>query len=332
MEFAIHTAFAAVPTPRNLAWQKTAICVTPRLRFKVIRLLLTDAPTNVSSFRMSSRPIYLSEYSIPQETFEEGMHKSILFVSLLALISMSHAQLTIPVTTTSSPTCLGRMYTDILEPSGWGSDTSAATRFIQSNEGTLGVTIAYELRVNGNAQTYWQTGSEAMFGIGETSINRWINNENVVRIEDWRWGQDLRSKIENSSSVWHHDYHQGMGTLLEKFRTPFYNTLNGAPDTSDCEGLLYSLVFAQNVLAYSGYGTDDGHPPAYTVDLSQRGAQNAIYYLSNTTNAPSVNDSEKPYRQMVSQWQFPYPGSNVSNEYFWTLTNIAPRTPFNNFY
>jgi hypothetical protein len=54
-----------------------------------------------------------------------------------------------------------------------------------------------------------------MFGVGEVSLNKWLNDENVVRLEDRKWGQDLRSNIENSSQVWHHDYHQGMGVLLE---------------------------------------------------------------------------------------------------------------------
>lgn len=256
----------------------------------------------------------------------------IALVLMVGATSVVCAQTTIPAEPTSpTPTCLGRMYTDILIPSGWGTDANAGTRFIQSNEGTLGLTIAYELRVNGNASTYWPSGSQAMFGISEVSINKWLNDENVVRLEDRKWGQDMRSKIENSSQVWHHDYHQGMGVLLQKFRDPFYATLNGDPHTSDCEGLLYSLVFAQNVFQSGGYQYD-GHPAAYYIPLTSRAAYRAIYYRSNTTSPPGVNDSEKPYRSLVSQWQFPYPGQKVSNEYFWTLTNIAPRGPYADFY
>lgn len=262
------------------------------------------------------------------------MFRSVILVSLLSLgfTPVCLSQMTIPAEPTSpTPTCLGRLYTDILIPSGWGSDANAGTRFIQSNEGTLGLTIEYELRVNGDATTYWPSGSRAMFGIGEVSINRWLNDEKVVRIEDWRWGQDLRSKIENASQVWHHDYHQGKGVLLQKFRVPFYATLNGPPDTSDCKGLLYSLVFAQNILATGGYEYD-GHPPAYYIPLNSKAAYRAIYYRSNTTDAPSVNDQEKSYRSLVSQWEFPYPGQKVSNEYFWTLTNIVPRGPYADFF
>lgn len=109
----------------------------------------------------------------------------LVLLSSLSLAPICLSQMTIPAEPTSpTPTCLGRLYTDILVPSGWGDDANAGTRFIQSDEGALGLTIEYELRVNGNANTYWQSGSQAMFGIGEVSINRWLNNEKVVRIED----------------------------------------------------------------------------------------------------------------------------------------------------
>ena len=75
------------------------------------------------------------------------MPRALLRLALILLFACGSAaaDITIPVTSGNSPTCVGRLYSDILKPSGWGSDNGAATRFVQSPEGVLGVTMFFEI-------------------------------------------------------------------------------------------------------------------------------------------------------------------------------------------
>jgi hypothetical protein len=107
-----------------------------------------------------------------------------LMVSLPLFSYAAHANITIPVSSGTSPTCVGQLYSQILIPSGWGNDSGAATRFVQSPEGTLGVTIFFEIGPYGELASYADTGREAMFGVGEVSINRWRNNDAIEDVND----------------------------------------------------------------------------------------------------------------------------------------------------
>ena len=105
----------------------------------------------------------------------------IVFV-MAALSGLVYGDITIPATPGPTPTCLGRLCSSILAPSFWGQDTNAATRFVQSPEGILGVTIFFEIGPYGEPSSYSSTGTGAMIGVGTTSLNRWRNNDSVVNV------------------------------------------------------------------------------------------------------------------------------------------------------
>lgn len=91
-------------------------------------------------------------------------------ILLLSAISAA-ADVTITVVSSPTQTCLSRMYSDILVPGNWGTatDTTAATKFAQSDMGTLGLTLFFEARPadNSNYNSY-----QVMEAIGYAAINR----------------------------------------------------------------------------------------------------------------------------------------------------------------
>jgi len=100
------------------------------------------------------------------------MFRAIVVSALMMLcVGAIHADVTITVTQRSGATCLGRMYSDILQPGGWGAlgDTTAPTRFVQSDQGTLGLTLFFEARPNDNSN---YSSGLVMQAIGFTAINR----------------------------------------------------------------------------------------------------------------------------------------------------------------
>ncbi len=258
------------------------------------------------------------------------------FLTIAAfLVSCSGAwadNITIPVSSGTSPTCVGQLYSQILVPSNWGSDNGAATRFVQSPEGTLGVTIFFEIGPYGDFPSYDPNGKEAMFGVGEVSMNRYWNNDAIENVNDH--GEQSKGGIIaviKESQAWHHETYHGEGTLLETQRNRFYSVLNGSPSTLDCKGLIASWQVAQSII-YQYYGTSNVPPTIYT--WAQPPAQSALYYGSSSfgnEQLPGVSTVNVQYVKQAGSWSVPVYGKGPYEENFFLLTNAQPRTGFPQF-
>lgn len=265
------------------------------------------------------------------------MFKTLLPFSLLAFVSVvfvSGEGIEIPVTPGPSPTCLGRLYSDILEPTGWGTDSGTATRFAQSPEGTLGITNFFEIGPYGDPASYSYNGSQAMLGVGAVSINRWRNDDRVQNVnnhgEQYKGGGIIA--VIKESDAWHHETYRGEGTLLEGQRNRFYNVLNGSPQTLDCGGLINAWFMAQNVIKVY-YGSN--YLVARPTSVNPTSAVRALYYGSSATiqgvTLPEVSTANLQYVQLVGLWEVPkFPSGNYI-ENFWLLTNAVTRAGYGPF-
>ncbi len=261
--------------------------------------------------------------------------RNLLKVSLcIAFAStLAQADIKIPIEYGSVLTCVGRLYSDILGPSGWGQDDGAATRFVQSPEGILGVTIFFEIGPYGLPSSYSSSGTSAMIGVGTTSLNRWWNNDAILNVNDH--GEQSKGgviAVIKKSDAWHHESYHGNGDLLESQRNRFENVMNSDPQSLDCGGLINSWYIAQNVISVY-YGTS--YPPAKSVAVNTHVAPQALYYGSATSiediNLPGVSYVNTKYVQLSGIWQVPNFPSGQYYEHFFLLTNAQPRAGYGPF-
>lgn len=175
-----------------------------------------------------------------------------------------------------------------------------------------------------------------MIGVGETSINRFRNNDSVEDVNDH--GEVSKGGIIaviKESDAWHHETYHGEGTLLETQRNRFYSILDGAPSAPDCGGLVSSLIVAENVI-----NTYYDHVYlAQIINMNTIPAHDALYYGSSNfgdEQLPGVSKVNQQYVQQAASWSVPtqdlrdYP-SGVYEEIFFLLTNAITRSGFDGF-
>ena len=254
---------------------------------------------------------------------------ALLLTLFFSLVSSAVANIDIPVTNGASPTCVGRLYSEILIPTGWGSDNGAATRFVQSPEGTLGVTIFFEIGPYGELSSYSYNGLNAMFGVGEVSINRYRNNDAVENVNNH---QEIAKggiiAVIKESDAWHHETYHGEGTLQEGQRNRFYRVLNGDPHSLDCGGLLGSWIVGQNIIRQY-YGTS--HAPTQTYQWNQPPAYLSLFYGSSdfgSETLPGVSTTRRQYVLHSASWSVPRYPSGEYEESFFLLQDARPSNSF----
>lgn len=241
------------------------------------------------------------------------------FVSVLLTVPLV-ADITIPVSTGPNPTCLGRLYNDILIPRNIGSfsDPNSATRYAQSREGVLGITIFFEIRPPNtlgdpdNDQFY-----RGLMATGYTFLDDFMTNTGIKSSTlpaNWT----LQTATKNQSSAWHHETWNGEGTLLEGQRNTFYSILNGNPNAGDCNGLIYSWLIAEQLIQNT---LGLGRPPAYVLRVYNP-TPRSLFFRSNTTDKPSVFSGYKQYLYQTGQIDTPKFGGGVNKWYFWGLSNL----------
>ena len=220
------------------------------------------------------------------------------------------ADITIPVTSGSTPTCLGRLYSDILIPSGWGpvSDTTAATRFAQSNEGTLGFTIFFEVRPVTGWNTTDTATSETMNSIGFTALNR---NSVTGFISSHITG--VRAITKNMSAVWVNT-NDGSGDLQTTQKNALPGILNSSPQSANCTGLIYSLEMGQNITQKYPDAVD-GNPPANNFTVSNWAPRDL--WFNSTGNSPSSNAYQ------ISAFTVPRSGGTTASWYFFGQNGVS---------
>ena len=250
----------------------------------------------------------------------------VAFALVLGLSSVARADITIPVSSGSTPTCVGRLYSEILVPLHWGSDNTVATTFAQSPEGVLGITMFFEIGPYGEFDAYDYNGKNAMWGVGVVSYNRFINNDKIENVNNHQEvARGGLIAVIKESQAWHHEDYQGTGTLLEGQRNRFYSILNGSPNTLDCGGLLGSWRLAISFIQQTS-GT--GHPAANPYVIQTSPAPRGLFYASSTSvsssTLPGVSTTKLQYAQSVGSWIVPkYPSGSYSENFF-TLTDAQP--------
>ncbi len=191
------------------------------------------------------------------------------------------------------------------------------------------MTIFFEIGPYGDLSSYDNNGREAMFGVGEVSINRWRNDDRVQNVNNH--GEQAKGGIIaviKESDAWHHETYNGSGTLLEGQRNRFYNVLNGDPNSLDCKGLIGSWMIGQSII-YQYYGTANVPPSIYT--WSQVPAQNALFYGSSSygnVTLPGVSTANSQYVQAAGSWSVPKFPSGSYLENFFRLTNAQSRAGY----
>ena len=258
-----------------------------------------------------------------------------IFALLILLLTgqVATAELTVPVQSGGTPTCLSRVYTEILQPANWGTDSNAATRFIQSIEGTLGVTMFFEIGPYGNFDSYSYNAKNAMWGVGVVSLNRYRNNDSIENINNH--GEVAKGGFKaviKESQAWHHETYHGEGTLLEGQRNRFYSILNGDPNNLDCSGLIGSFRLSIGFVEVY-WGTSNTLPSAVQIQPSP--TPRALFYASSSTiegtQLPGVSTTHLQYAQQVGTWEVPRYPSGSYFENFFTLTDAVPANSFYNF-
>ena len=166
------------------------------------------------------------------------------------------AQITVPaITSSSSPTCLGRLLNNIGVPQNASAEQSRAAlqSFLNSSAGVMGLGIFYEVRpdkyvTNANDPTY-----QAALGVGFIYINRYESN----------WGLALQNRslitaIQQASTPIFANARTDPGNpaLFSKYNQLTTNILNGGPNTGDCNGLMFSFDLARSIIDYV---FDNGH-------------------------------------------------------------------------
>jgi hypothetical protein len=192
----------------------------------------------------------------------------------------SHADVTVVVAPGSTPTCLGRLYNEIIVPSGYGTSTdlNAATRMLQTDEGALGLTIFFEVRPNGSSNTESVAGTDVMQSVGFTALNRNMTTGFVSSHLT-----SFKAITKNMSAVWVNT-NDGSGDLQSKQMKAFPGILNEAPNSQDCGGLIFSLEMAQNI-SRNPFGGTSGFLPAVT--MQYRNAAPASLWFNSTGQSPN---------------------------------------------
>lgn len=247
---------------------------------------------------------------------------------LLCAIGLSRAQgVNIPVTNGNSPTCLGQMYSDILWASGyqpyWTYNTGAPTAFANTPEGTLGLDIFFEVRPFGyesvyDSTTYAAGGSEAMASVAATAINR--SNTNNVDVRNYPGNPWMNMATKDmSSGIWVVN-NQGSGGLQSSYNSLLISILNGAPQTQNCNGLMYSWAMAiASINQYMNNGTMLNDPQAANPSNIFHGT----LFFNTNGSTPSVTSSQKPYLEILGETNAPKYPSGAFSWYFWTLTDAT---------
>lgn len=207
---------------------------------------------------------------------------AMLFLACACSVS-AKADITIPVTSGPNPTCLSTLYNQVLTPSGWGptSDTTAATRFAQSNQGTLGFTIFFEVRPVTSANSSDTSTSNTMNAIGAVALNR----QSVSGFVSSRL-TGFKAVTKDMSSVWVRT-NDGSGDLQATQKAALPVILNGSPTSADCNGLIYALQAGQNVAAELSDAADPGHPTSNNFYVTNNFSQDL--WFNSTGNKPSSN-------------------------------------------
>ncbi len=185
-----------------------------------------------------------------------------------------------PIADVDRPTCLGRVFREVITPSGFGTtnDDNAHTKFFSSLEGTFGLSLFFETRPNLYTTDREDPYYQAMLGVGFTYINRYAA----------QWGAEsgfhtLKKVIMDASTpIWR----RGAGDSRQmrgNYRDALIDILNGPPndDRGDCDGLIFSLHLGQSMVAYS-------------VGISHS-VPRQMYVYNPVGNALSFHSGRNPY-------------------------------------
>jgi hypothetical protein len=157
-----------------------------------------------------------------------------------------------------------------------------------------------------------------MAGVSATAINR--SNSNNVDTSNYPGDPWLNLATKDQSpSVWVVNS-QGTGGLRSSFNNLLMNILNGAPQTQNCNGLMYSWSMAiASINMYMNNQTTLNVPQtAYPTNPCP-----GTLFFNTDGSTPSVSPSQRPYVQIVGEANAPKYPSGAAPWYFWTLTDAT---------
>jgi len=204
-------------------------------------------------------------------------------------------EVNVPVTDSPVPTCLSRVFREVITPSGFGTtnDDNAATRFFSSLEGTFGLSLFFEVRPNAYTTDSSSPSYQAALGVGFVYINRYVA----------QWGSEsgfhsLEKVIMDASTpIWE----RGSGDsrqIRSEYKDKLYDILNGAPNDNkgDCDGLIWSLHLAQSMIAHS---IGINHPLPRQLSVYNPVGNALAFHSFNNTKVPKGWDKRFRYTKSL---------------------------------
>jgi hypothetical protein len=161
-------------------------------------------------------------------------------------------------------------------------------------------------------------GTEAMAGVAATAINR-SNSDNIdmTNYPGNPW-MNLATK-DQSPGIWVVNK-QGSGALKSSFNSKLIPILNGAPQTQDCNGLMYSWAMAiASLNRYTNGSTALGNPQT----ANPTNLFTGTLFFNTNGSTPSVLSSRQASLQRLGIANAPGYPSGVFTWYFWTITDAT---------
>lgn len=205
-------------------------------------------------------------------------------------------------------------------PSGIGtvSDTTAATRFAQSDAGILGFAIFFEDRPAQSGSTISVSENDVLESIGYTALNR---NKTTGFVSSHL--TTFKAIIKNMSAVWVNT-NDGSGNLQSTQQTALPNILNEAPTSGDCNGLIYSLELAQD-LSLKPFGSSQPITPVNAYIGLYNAAPGTLWFNS-TGNSPNGN------AYLSNNFAVPRYGGGTATWYFYGQNGVTLKPNANGLY
>lgn len=155
-----------------------------------------------------------------------------------------------------------------------------------------------------------------MASVAATAINR--SNTNNVDVSNAPGDPWLVLAAKGMSpSIWNVN-RQGTGGLKSSMNSTLLSILNGAPQTQNCNGLMYS--FAMAIAAV------DGHANGILAVPQTANATNTFpgtLFFNTDGSTPSVSSAQKPFLMELGLANAPKYPSGAYSWYFWTITDAT---------
>ena len=208
-------------------------------------------------------------------------------------------------------------------PGGYGASTdlTAPQRFFRTDEGILGLALFFEIQPVGDINSSPPITTQAMESVGFVAANRY-RTTNIVPPSYLTF----KAITKNMSAAWI-SVSDGSGDIVSALRDQLMSVLNELPTSDHCNGMICSLVLAQNIVGQAvtmNYGIN------YSIGL-QNSMPQCLFFLSSTVY-PSVLGSRQGSLFRIGLLNVPRFAGTVAPYYFWGINDRQLKLAYTNLY